>query len=56
VIEKRLYAKFYWEQCVYHGRQLDAMGLWNSPKADHIREQCSRVIQNWGRGLIGKPE
>ncbi|CAO0792900.1 unnamed protein product [Mucor circinelloides] len=56
VIEKRLYSKFYWEQCVYHGRQLDAMGLWNSKKSEHIRQQCSRVIQNWGRGLIGKPE
>ncbi|KAG2202895.1 hypothetical protein INT47_008927 [Mucor saturninus] len=56
VIEKRLYAKFYWEQCVYQGRQLDAMGLWNTAKSDHIRQQCSRVIQNWGRGLIGKPE
>ncbi|KAI8365097.1 velvet factor-domain-containing protein [Blakeslea trispora] len=49
VIEKRLYAKFYWEQCVYHGRQLDAMGLWNSLKSNHIRQQCSRIIQNWGR-------
>ncbi|OBZ88377.1 Glycosyltransferase-like protein LARGE2 [Choanephora cucurbitarum] len=56
VIEKRLYAKFYWEQCVYHGRQLDALGLWNSLKSNHIRQQCSRIIQNWGRGLIGKPE
>jgi hypothetical protein len=56
VIEKRLYAKFYWEQCVYQGRQLDALDLWNSKKSEHIREQCSRVIQNWGRGLIGKPE
>lgn len=56
VIEKRLYSKFYWEQCVYQGRQLDAMGLWNSKKSEHIRQQCSRVIQNWGRGLIGKPE
>ncbi|OAD02385.1 glycosyltransferase family 49 protein [Mucor lusitanicus CBS 277.49] len=56
VIEKRLYSKFYWEQCVYQGRQLDALGLWNSKKSEHIRQQCSRVIQNWGRGLIGKPE
>ncbi|KAI8064265.1 velvet factor-domain-containing protein [Gilbertella persicaria] len=50
VIEKRLYAKFYWEQCVYQGRQLDAMGLWNTAKSNHIRQQCSRIIQNWGRG------
>ncbi|GAA5797415.1 hypothetical protein HPULCUR_002799 [Helicostylum pulchrum] len=56
VIEKRLYAKFYWEQCVYQGRQLDALGLWNTVKSEHIRQQCSRVIQNWGKGLIGKPE
>ncbi|KAI8990139.1 velvet factor-domain-containing protein [Pilobolus umbonatus] len=52
VIEQRLYAKYYWEQCVYHGRQLDAMGLWNTYKSNHIREQCSRVIFNWGKGLI----
>ncbi|KAI8080452.1 velvet factor-domain-containing protein [Thamnidium elegans] len=49
VIEKRLYAKFYWEQCVYQGRQLDALGLWNTVKSEHIRQQCSRVIQNWGK-------
>ncbi|CAO3644920.1 unnamed protein product [Cunninghamella blakesleeana] len=56
VIENRLYAKFYWEQCVYHARQLDALGLWKGKRSLHIRTQCSRVIQNWGKGLIGKPE
>ncbi|KAI9305579.1 hypothetical protein BJ944DRAFT_255812 [Cunninghamella echinulata] len=56
VIENRLYAKFYWEQCVYHARQLDALGLWKGKRSQHIRTQCSRVIQNWGKGLIGKPE
>ncbi|KAI7901618.1 velvet factor-domain-containing protein [Cokeromyces recurvatus] len=47
VIEKRLYAKFYWEQCVFQGRQLDALNLWETKKSAHIRQQCSRVIQNW---------
>ncbi|CAO3695256.1 unnamed protein product [Rhizopus stolonifer] len=56
VVENRIYAKFYWEQCVHHARQLDALGLWNTPRSKHIRNQCSRVIQNWGKGLIGKPE
>ncbi|KAI8093470.1 uncharacterized protein BX664DRAFT_364963 [Halteromyces radiatus] len=56
VIENRLYAKFYWEQCVHHARQLDALGLWKGKRSEHIRTQCSRVIQNWGKGLIGKPE
>ncbi|KAI8341382.1 hypothetical protein BC941DRAFT_346977 [Chlamydoabsidia padenii] len=56
VIENRLYAKFYWEQCVHHARQLDALGLWKGKRSQHIRTQCSRVIQNWGKGLIGKPE
>ncbi|KAI9283135.1 hypothetical protein BY458DRAFT_583018 [Sporodiniella umbellata] len=56
VVEKRLYAKFYWEECVYRARELDALGLWDTSKSAHIREQCSRVIQNWGRGLVGKPE
>ncbi|ORZ19932.1 hypothetical protein BCR42DRAFT_460004 [Absidia repens] len=56
VIENRLYAKFYWEQCVHHARQLDALGLWKGKQSEHIRTQCSRVIQNWGKGLIGKPE
>ncbi|KAI9015253.1 hypothetical protein CLU79DRAFT_765840 [Phycomyces nitens] len=56
VIESRLYAKFYWEQCVHHARQLDALGLWKGARSQHIRTQCSRVIQNWGKGLIGKAE
>ncbi|KAI7895586.1 uncharacterized protein EV154DRAFT_413122 [Mucor mucedo] len=56
VVENRIYAKFYWEQCVHHARQLDALGLWKTPRSKHIRSQCSRVIQNWGKGLIGKPE
>ncbi|KAI7881874.1 hypothetical protein K492DRAFT_128383 [Lichtheimia hyalospora FSU 10163] len=56
VVENRLYAKFYWEQCVHHARQLDALGLWKGPRSEHVRKQCSRVIQNWGKGLIGRPE
>ncbi|KAI8880863.1 glycosyltransferase family 49 protein [Backusella circina FSU 941] len=56
VVENRIYAKFYWEQCVHHARQLDALGLWKSPRSRHVRNQCSRVIQNWGKGIIGKPE
>ncbi|KAI8140950.1 hypothetical protein BJV82DRAFT_183360 [Fennellomyces sp. T-0311] len=56
VLENRLYAKFFWEQCVHHARQLDALGLWKSARSEHVRKQCSRVIQNWGKGLIGKPE
>ncbi|KAI9032847.1 hypothetical protein CLU79DRAFT_728344 [Phycomyces nitens] len=55
VIETRMYAKYFWEQCIYHGRQLGALGLWKSPRAAHVREQCSRVILKEGRGLIGKP-
>ncbi|CEG64376.1 hypothetical protein RMATCC62417_01357 [Rhizopus microsporus] len=47
VIEKRLYSKFYWEECVYHARELDSMGLWKTSKSNHIRQQCSRIIQNW---------
>ncbi|KAI7867145.1 hypothetical protein BDF14DRAFT_753555 [Spinellus fusiger] len=54
VIEDRLYAKFFWEKCVHHARQLDALNLWNTPKSLHLHSQCSRVIQNWGKGLIGK--
>ncbi|KAF7732120.1 hypothetical protein EC973_006375 [Apophysomyces ossiformis] len=56
VIENRLYAKFKWEQCVHHARQLDALGQWNGRQSRHLRAQCSMVIQNWGKGLIGKPE
>ncbi|KAG0771761.1 hypothetical protein G6F22_016213 [Rhizopus arrhizus] len=56
VVEKRLYSKFYWEECVYRARELDALGLWKTSKSKHIRQQCSRVIQNWGKGLIGKSE
>ncbi|KAG1279658.1 hypothetical protein G6F66_011799 [Rhizopus arrhizus] len=47
VVEKRLYSKFYWEECVYRARELDALGLWKTSKSKHIRQQCSRVIQNW---------
>ncbi|KAI8971844.1 hypothetical protein BDF20DRAFT_915600 [Mycotypha africana] len=56
VVENRMYAKFYWEQCVHRARQLYSLGLWNTSKSQHIRDQCSRVIQNWGKGIIGKPE
>ncbi|KAI8365287.1 uncharacterized protein BYT42DRAFT_589461 [Radiomyces spectabilis] len=56
VIEDRLYSKFFWEQCVHHGRQLEALGLWYGPRSKNIHTQCSRVIKNWGRGLIGKAE
>ncbi|KAI9323444.1 hypothetical protein BX666DRAFT_2016705 [Dichotomocladium elegans] len=56
VVENRLYAKFIWEQCVHHARQLDSLKLWKTPRSEHVRKQCSRVIQTWGKGLIGKPE
>jgi len=56
IIQNRLYAKSHGEMCVHFARQLDALGLWDSPKARHAITQCSRVISSWGKGLIGKPE
>ncbi|KAI8370358.1 velvet factor-domain-containing protein [Radiomyces spectabilis] len=56
VIENRLYAKFKWEQCVHHARQLDALGLWKTPRSEHILSQCSSIIRNWGKGFMPPPE
>ncbi|CAO3683286.1 unnamed protein product [Umbelopsis ramanniana] len=56
VIQNRLYAKSHGEMCVHFARQLDSLGLWNTPKAKNAIAQCSRVISSWGKGLIGKPE
>jgi hypothetical protein len=56
IIQNRLYAKSHGEMCVHYARQLDSLGLWDSPKAKHAIAQCSRVISSWGKGLIGKPE
>lgn len=56
IIQNRLYAKSHGEMCVHFARQLDSMGLWNTPKSKNAIAQCSRVISSWGKGLIGKPE
>ncbi|KAJ2962524.1 hypothetical protein NQZ79_g2356 [Umbelopsis isabellina] len=54
VIQNRLYAKFVWETCVHHARMLDAEGLWNTEKSRHAKASCSRVINSWGKGLVGE--
>ncbi|KAG2174634.1 hypothetical protein INT44_006898 [Umbelopsis vinacea] len=54
VIQNRLYAKFVWELCVHHARMLDAEGLWNTDKSRHAKSSCSRVINSWGKGLVGE--
>ncbi|RUP47785.1 hypothetical protein BC936DRAFT_145335 [Jimgerdemannia flammicorona] len=52
-IANRMYNKFHWELCMHFARQLDSLGLWDTPRAKHAKVQCARVLQNWGRGLIG---
>ncbi|GAB5585266.1 hypothetical protein Unana1_00166 [Umbelopsis nana] len=54
VIQNRLYAKFVWELCVHHARLLDAQGLWNTDRSRHAKASCSRVINSWGKGLVGE--
>ncbi|OZJ06768.1 hypothetical protein BZG36_00297 [Bifiguratus adelaidae] len=55
-IANRLYNKFHWEQCVFYARQLFSAGLWDTPRSRHAKSQCSRVLNSWGRGLIGGKE
>jgi hypothetical protein len=47
-----MYSKFFREACIHHARILDSMGEWDTPKANHVKQQCARIITNWGLGII----
>jgi hypothetical protein len=47
-----MYSKFFREACIHHARVLDSMGEWDTPKANHVKQQCARIITNWGLGII----
>ncbi|CAG8652094.1 3313_t:CDS:2 [Funneliformis mosseae] len=51
-IKDRMYAKFLREACIHHARILDSLGDWSTPKANHVKQQCDRIITNWGLGII----
>lgn len=47
-----MYTKFVREACIHYAKILDSMGEWNTPKANHVKQQCARIITNWGLGII----
>ncbi|CAB4405485.1 unnamed protein product [Rhizophagus irregularis] len=51
-IKDRMYTKFFREACIHYAKILDSMGEWNTPKANHVKQQCARIITNWGLGII----
>jgi hypothetical protein len=51
-INSRLYTKYYREACVHYARQFVLMGEWNSPRSAHLKQECNRVLTNWGKGLV----
>ncbi|CAG8491599.1 9635_t:CDS:2 [Paraglomus occultum] len=51
-INSRLYTKFYREACVHYARQFIFEGKWDSPRAVHLKQECNRVLTNWGKGLV----
>ncbi|KAI8882597.1 glycosyltransferase family 49 protein [Backusella circina FSU 941] len=52
VLEKKIHIYFLIEQCIHHSRQLDALGLWRTSQAIHIKTLCPGVLAKWGKKLI----
>ncbi|CAG8546136.1 7373_t:CDS:2 [Funneliformis mosseae] len=52
VINSRMYANFSREVCLKYARMFVAMKIWKSPIADHVKQECQRVLTGWGSGLI----
>lgn len=42
-ISSRLYGKFHQEACMHYGREFLSVAMWDSEKAQHLRETCARV-------------
>ncbi|KAF7730727.1 hypothetical protein EC973_001676 [Apophysomyces ossiformis] len=51
-VNKRMFGRFYREQCVNQARQLDALGLWQGSRSSNIRQLCPRVIKEWSQELL----
>ncbi|BGP25913.1 glycosyltransferase family 49 protein [Rhodotorula toruloides] len=49
-ISSRLYGKFHQEACMHYGREFLSVGMWDSDKAQHLRETCARTLGTWGMG------
>ncbi|GAA5909358.1 hypothetical protein JCM8208_005716 [Rhodotorula glutinis] len=49
-ISSRLYGKFHQEACMHYGREFLSVGMWDSDKAQHLRETCARTLGSWGMG------
>ncbi|GAA5866376.1 hypothetical protein JCM8547_000758 [Rhodosporidiobolus lusitaniae] len=49
-ISSRLYGKFHQEACMHYGREFLSIGMWDSDKAQHLRETCARTLGSWGMG------
>ncbi|GAA5983915.1 hypothetical protein JCM11641_006420 [Rhodosporidiobolus odoratus] len=49
-IQSRLYGKFHQEACMHYGREFLSMSMWDSDKAQHLRETCARTLGSWGMG------
>ncbi|KAM0791763.1 hypothetical protein ACM66B_004027 [Microbotryomycetes sp. NB124-2] len=50
-ISARLFGKFHQEACMHYGREFLSMQMWDSEKAQHLRETCVRTLNTWGMGL-----
>ncbi|GAA6003768.1 hypothetical protein JCM10207_003589 [Rhodosporidiobolus poonsookiae] len=51
-ISSRLYGKFHQEACMHYGREFLSIAMWDSDKAQHLRETCARTLGSWGMGSV----
>ncbi|GAA5920276.1 hypothetical protein JCM1841_003016 [Sporobolomyces salmonicolor] len=51
-ISSRLYGKFHQEACMHYGREFLSVQMWDSDKAQHLRETCARTLGSWGMGAV----
>ncbi|KAL8278811.1 hypothetical protein RQP46_008880 [Phenoliferia psychrophenolica] len=49
-ISSRLYGKFHQEACMHYGREFLSVQMWDSDKAQHLRQVCARTLGTWGMG------
>ena len=51
-IAARLYGKFHQEACMHYGREFLSIQMWNSEKAQQLRETCAHTLGAWGMGAV----
>ncbi|RIB18651.1 Glycosyltransferase Family 49 protein [Gigaspora rosea] len=44
----RMYSTFVRETCLQYARRFSAIGKWKSPIADHVKQECERILGGWG--------